>query len=238
MGVVPGIIGCLQALEAIKIIIGMKSDELLYERFLNFDCLNNNFRNFKTAGRKGNCVVCGDHPTITLDNLPDYEKFCGGGAHDKCPTLHILKDEERMSGKEYKKYCEDGKKHFLLDVRQKVEQEICRLKSSVNLPIGKLESLEYFCKTQNKSVRAYEDLPCKLNAEVAQLLSKIREASGEVSKDSIFDIVVVCRRGNDSQRAVKILKSCVEFGFPAKIRDVKGGLSAMNTQLNEDLPLY
>ena len=235
---VPGIIGCLQALEAIKIIIGMKSDDLLYEKLLIFDGLSMKFRNVRIRGKKEDCKVCGVQATITLDNLPDYEKFCGAGAHDKCPTLHILRDEDRMSGKEYKKYCEDGKKHFLLDVRQKVEQEICRLKDSVNLPIEKLEYLEFFCKKQNKTLHTNEEFPSKLNGEVSQLLSKIKEASEEVSKDSNFDIVVVCKRGNDSQKAVKILNNCVKFGFPAKIRDVKGGLFAMNTQLHEDLPLY
>ncbi|MBM2810245.1 MAG: moeB [Chloroflexi bacterium] len=75
LGVLPGIIGSIQAVETIKLILG--EGDLLVNRLLLFDALAMEFRELKTP-RDPNCVVCGDEPTIT--KLIDYEAFCGGPA--------------------------------------------------------------------------------------------------------------------------------------------------------------
>jgi adenylyltransferase/sulfurtransferase len=72
LGVVPGVIGCLQANEAIKLIIGI--GEALDGRLVTWDALEMEFITYKTA-RRHDCPVCGDHPTVT--ELIDYEEFCG-----------------------------------------------------------------------------------------------------------------------------------------------------------------
>ena len=72
LGVLPGIIGVIQATEAIKLILG--SGEPLIGRFLIYDALRMKFRELKLR-RDPECPVCGDHPTVTA--LIDYEQFCG-----------------------------------------------------------------------------------------------------------------------------------------------------------------
>lgn len=75
----PGTIGVLQALEAIKVI--QNSSGVLSARLLLFDGSTTTFRNVKLRGRSKVCAVCGDDPTVT--SLIDYEQFCGSSAHDK-----------------------------------------------------------------------------------------------------------------------------------------------------------
>src|SRR5213596_1764197 len=72
LGVLPGIIGVMQAIEAIKMLIGI--GEPLIGRLVNFDALKLRFREFRLR-RDPSCPVCGEHPTIT--ELIDYEQFCG-----------------------------------------------------------------------------------------------------------------------------------------------------------------
>jgi adenylyltransferase/sulfurtransferase len=72
LGVLPGIIGSVMAIEAIKLILGL--GEPLIGRLLLFDALSMEFRQMKTR-RNPECPLCGDHPTVT--ELIDYEEFCG-----------------------------------------------------------------------------------------------------------------------------------------------------------------
>ena len=72
LGVLPGIVGSIQAVETIKLILGL--GDTLTGRLLRFDALDMDFRQFKTR-RNVDCPVCGDKPTIT--ELIDYEEFCG-----------------------------------------------------------------------------------------------------------------------------------------------------------------
>jgi adenylyltransferase/sulfurtransferase len=78
LGVLPGVIGCIEAIETIKLILGI--GESLSGRLLLFDALSMEFRTVRIR-RDPDCVVCGAHPTVT--ELIDYEEFCGfpGGAH-------------------------------------------------------------------------------------------------------------------------------------------------------------
>lgn len=75
----PGVIGVLQALETIKIIVGLT--DVLTSRMLVFDGTSSVFRNIKLRGKSKLCEVCGPNPTIT--KLIDYEQFCGSPANDK-----------------------------------------------------------------------------------------------------------------------------------------------------------
>src|SRR5437588_33210 len=72
LGILPGLIGCIQATEAVKLILGKGST--LVGRLLLYDALQMSFQEFKVR-RNPNCPLCGDKPTIT--KLIDYEQFCG-----------------------------------------------------------------------------------------------------------------------------------------------------------------
>lgn len=92
--VVPGIIGTLEALEAIKIALGMPC--LDDPSFLIFSGMSNPmFRTMKLRSKKKDCAICGEHPTMT--ELIDYVQFCNGAANDKTVDEEILQANERIS---------------------------------------------------------------------------------------------------------------------------------------------
>lgn len=136
LGVVPGIIGSLQALEAIKIAIGQKPSYA--GQMLLFDGLNGVFRNIKLRGKKADCISCGTGAVIGPE-LIDYEAFCGTPA---CSGgLKILDQTERVSCQAYKNSVLDGNvRHLLIDVRPKVQTDMSKVDHAI--PI----SLEQFMK--------------------------------------------------------------------------------------------
>ncbi|XP_028409638.1 adenylyltransferase and sulfurtransferase MOCS3-like [Dendronephthya gigantea] len=128
LGVVPGIIGNLQALEVIKIAVGLPVS--FNKKMLLFDALDGRFTTIRLRSRQNNCAVCGDEPTITM--LQDYEQFCGTAASDKTRNIDILQSISRISAQEYKKLVDENISHILVDVRPRVELEICCLQTSDN----------------------------------------------------------------------------------------------------------
>ncbi|MBU6302385.1 MAG: molybdopterin-synthase adenylyltransferase MoeB [Verrucomicrobia bacterium] len=122
LGVLPGIVGTLQALEAIKLILGI--GEPLVGRLVHFDALGFRFREIKLR-RDPECPVCGENPTVRA--LIDYEQFCGGGP-PAGPALGVAELRERLAA---------GDIH-LIDVREPFEREICRIPGAVPIPLGEL----------------------------------------------------------------------------------------------------
>ena len=152
LGVVPGLIGLIQALEAIKLIINT-GDNLL-GRLLHVDALTMRFREFKIR-RDPNCPVCGDSPTITKPI--DYEQFCSRG--NAVPGISARRLHEMISG---------GKKVVLVDVREAFEFEIARIPNSQLIPLGTIperlaeiprtETTVVMCKSGVRSARVIEFL--------------------------------------------------------------------------------
>ncbi|XP_036330717.1 adenylyltransferase and sulfurtransferase MOCS3 [Rhagoletis pomonella] len=132
MGAITGIIGSLQALEAIKVATGV--GETLAGRLLIFDGINSMFRNVKLRGRRSDCKVCSENPMIT--RLIDYEYFCSMHATDSNQPLQLLSPDERFNVLEYINLSTQP--HLLIDVRQPNEFEICRLPSAVNVPLKEI----------------------------------------------------------------------------------------------------
>ncbi|XP_052748326.1 uncharacterized protein LOC113514767 isoform X2 [Galleria mellonella] len=97
-GPVPGLIGCLQALEAIKYIVGHTHGQLLVERMLLFDGEDSSFRTVKLRARNPQCAVCSENATIS--QLVDYEAFCKAQAKEKKKQEARLKSERRKQEKE------------------------------------------------------------------------------------------------------------------------------------------
>ncbi|KAJ2805036.1 hypothetical protein H4R20_002257 [Coemansia guatemalensis] len=152
LGVVPGIIGCLQAMETVKLLTGRKMDE--HPSMLLFSYASQpHFRSIKLRSRSAGCAVCGDSPTVT--ELVDYVAFCGSGPHDNAPSWSILDDPaQRISCKEFSAFrsTTPRKPHLLLDVRNEVEFEICSLPNSLNIP------LDQFDRRQDELEKAIGDL--------------------------------------------------------------------------------
>jgi adenylyltransferase/sulfurtransferase len=136
LGVLPGVIGTIQATEAIKLILG--GGEPLVGRFLIYDAWRMRFRELKLR-RDPECPVCGDAPTIKA--LIDYEQFCGvaplrGGAGGGTGTG--LPPELETSVEELKARLDRGDRPFILDVREPHEYQINRIPGSTLIPLGEL----------------------------------------------------------------------------------------------------
>jgi adenylyltransferase/sulfurtransferase len=164
LGVLPGIIGVIQATEAIKLILG--AGEPLIGRFLIYDALKMRFRELKLR-KDPDCPVCGTHPTVT--QLIDYEQFCGirpepaaveasGAGVNQFETTSV----------DLKKRLDAGDDVFILDVREPNEYQICRIPGSVLIPLGELprryaelptdKDIVAHCKMGGRSAKATEFL--------------------------------------------------------------------------------
>ncbi len=129
LGVLPGIVGSIQAMETIKLILG--AGEPLVGRLLLFDALAMRFRELKLK-KNPECAICGEHRTIT--KLIDYEEFCGiRGEEAPAMTDGI----QEITATELKARQDRGDKVFILDVREPHEYQICNLNGKL-IPLGEL----------------------------------------------------------------------------------------------------
>jgi adenylyltransferase/sulfurtransferase len=125
LGILPGLVGVIQATEVIKLILG-KGDSLV-GRLLLVDALNMRFRELKLR-KNPECPVCGDHPTVTA--LIDYEHFCG--IIPEIPQEKNLKNGiPQLTVKELKARRDSGEDIFLLDVREPYEVQIAQIGGKV-----------------------------------------------------------------------------------------------------------
>ena len=129
LGVLPGIVGSIQAMETIKLILG--AGEPLVGRLLLFDALAMRFRELKLR-KNPECAMCGEHPTIT--KLIDYEEFCGIRG-EEAPAMTDGIPE--ITATDLKARQDRGEKVFLLDVREPHEYQICNLNGKL-VPLGEL----------------------------------------------------------------------------------------------------
>jgi adenylyltransferase/sulfurtransferase len=130
LGILPGIIGLMQATETVKLILG--TGEPLVGRLVLYDALAMRFRELKLR-RNPECPICGDHPT--LHKLIDYQEFCGVPHQEPVqPTANLGEIEPT----EVKQKIDRGDKFILLDVREPHEFQICRIPTSTLIPLGEL----------------------------------------------------------------------------------------------------
>lgn len=128
LGVLPGIIGTMQALEAIKLILG--DAEPLIGRLVHFDAWRFKTREVRLR-RDPQCKICGENPSVT--ELIDYEQFCGVAPAAAEPETN----DDELSVEQVKALMNDPN-FYLLDVREPYEYEICRLEPSVLMPLGQV----------------------------------------------------------------------------------------------------
>ncbi|KAJ1735616.1 hypothetical protein LPJ61_000454 [Coemansia biformis] len=139
LGIVPGVIGCLQALEVVKVLTGKKMDEAPGMLLFSYKS-QPHFRAIKLRPRVATCAVCGDAPTIA--GLVDYAAFCGSGPNDRAPDWTVLDDpSQRVSCTEFSAIQSrtDRRHLLLLDVRDEVQFDICSLPGALNIPADQLE---------------------------------------------------------------------------------------------------
>jgi adenylyltransferase/sulfurtransferase len=129
LGVLPGIVGSIQAMETIKLLL--KAGDSLSGRLLLFDALAMRFRELKLR-KNPNCPMCGEHRSI--NKLIDYYEFCGVRG-EEAPEVNLHVPE--ISPKELKARLDHGDDLFILDVREPHEFQICNLKGHL-IPLGEL----------------------------------------------------------------------------------------------------
>jgi adenylyltransferase/sulfurtransferase len=188
LGVLPGVIGTIQATETIKLLTGI--GEPLIGRLMLYDALSMRFRELKLR-RNPNCPVCGENPTVTT--LIDYEQFCG-----------ITREAPSIGGQyvitplELANWLQRDDRPFLLDVRNPYEVAIASIPGTDKL------------------------IP------IDQLPERIHEL------DSAKEIVVYCRSGVRSARAVALLK---QAGF-RKIKNLEGGVLRWSDEVDPTVAKY
>ncbi len=129
LGVLPGIVGTIQAAETLKLIIG-KGDPLV-GRLLLFDALGMKFRELKLR-KNPECPVCGAHPTVT--KLIDYVEFCGIRGEEAPTTVTNIPE---ITPRELKTRLDRGDELYILDVREPHEYQICNIDGNL-IPLGEL----------------------------------------------------------------------------------------------------
>jgi adenylyltransferase/sulfurtransferase len=181
LGILPGIVGTMQATEAIKLIL--RIGEPLIGRMIHFDALKMAFREFNLR-RDPECPVCGQNPTITAPM--DYEVFCQGGLDltGAVPQIDVRELRERMNS---------SRPFLLLDVREPFEFEIARIEGANLIPLGELperwreldreQEVFVFCHSGVRSAQAAEFLRSAGFTKVANVAGGIDAWSQEIDPE-------------------------------------------------------
>src|SRR5689334_10496697 len=161
LGILPGLIGVVQATETVKLILG--TGEPLVGRLLLYDALAMRFRELKLR-RNPECPVCGDHPTVT--KLIDYQQFCGIPQHAPAPAPGVAEGE--IDPVEVKAKIDRGDRFVLIDVREPHEYQICNIPFAKLIPLGELpkrvnelnsaDEIVAHCKSGMRSAKAVDFL--------------------------------------------------------------------------------
>ena len=167
LGILPGLIGVIQATEVIKLILGL--GDSLAGRLLIVDALAMRFRELRLR-KDPACPICGTHPTIS--NLIDYDQFCGlpaagtDGSHGES-TANTL---DEMSVEELKRRLDAREEIFVLDVREPHEYQICNLGAPL-IPLGQLKA-----RIGELDARKYYVVHCRSGKRSAEACTILRSA--------------------------------------------------------------
>jgi adenylyltransferase/sulfurtransferase len=162
LGVLPGIVGCIQATEILKLAIGKGNS--LVGRLLLFNALDMKFRELKLR-RDPACPICGEHPTIK--ELGDYEMFCGITPEPPNPSAH----PDEVTVQDMKKALNDPKLGIkVVDVREPDEYEIAHVKGVPLLPLSQIQQ-----RFTELDPNQHYYLHCKVGMRSLKALGYLRE---------------------------------------------------------------
>ena len=189
LGVLPGIVGTIQATETIKLILGAK--DTLVNRLLLFDAWQMKFREFKLR-KDPACPACGENATIK--ELIDYEEFCGLRAQPQAQPDEL----EEITATELRQRLDSGKDLQIIDVRETFEYDIARIAGTKLIPLG-------------------------------QVVARMNEI------DPSRETVMHCKAGVRSAKAIAALK---QAGFPGRLINLKGGITAWSDEVDPTVAKY
>jgi adenylyltransferase/sulfurtransferase len=183
LGVLPGIVGCIQANEAIKLILGIGSP--LIGRLLTFNALKMQFRELRLR-KDPDCPICGENRTI--HELIDYEQFCGIRGEEAPPVE--VSDSEEITVLELKERMDRGEKLTVIDVREPYEYAIARIPGTKLIPLGQVAErageldpeaeIILQCRSGKRSADALNQLKAKGFKRLKNLVGGILAWSDEV----------------------------------------------------------
>jgi len=268
LGVVPGIIGVIQALETLKVLAGVPKSDVLAQRLLLLDASTTKFRTLNLRPRNPQCAVCGDEPTITTidpkthnvefscpmlqsDRAQDQVQDIVSTGSSKVLSVQKLKVQDFVE-RFYEKCPDTGcwqLKHdtpvVLLDVRENVQHKICSLPGSLNIPRS---VLGYAASAISRTAESDSDSLKRLvnEGDLKPLFEALRDAAQKGAKDSnsTIPVVVYCRRGLDSVlacRHLEVIGSLSKFGhfdITPQPLNLVGGLNAFMISVDPSFPLY
>lgn len=184
LGVLPGVIGIIQATEAVKIILG--KGRTLAGRLMLYDAMDMHFREVKLR-RDPECPACGAHPVI--HEVVEYEQFCGLPPTEAKEEEEILAEDD-MPPKQLQSMLEENPELYVLDVREPFELDICRIEGTWEIPLGQLpqryaevpkdRDVVVHCKMGRRSAQAVEFLKSQGYTRVKNLAGGILRWIDEV----------------------------------------------------------
>lgn len=244
-GPVPGLIGILQSMEAIKVITNESSSSstsTLHDRMILYDAIECTFQTIKKSKKHPKCPICSDNPSIrSMTDSQTNLLYCRGpnntnNSNDtqSSPSASTLINHNfHITCRDYKRSILDNKvHHILIDVRMKHQFAICSLRHSINIPLEDI--------IQNKE-------------KVYEKLVTLSSNHNKTTHDDDFTIYCICRRGIASTEATNILQQYVHeqqqqqlqqhdhtttFKRSMMIRNIQGGLTAWQQQVDPNFPIY
>lgn len=164
LGVLPGIIGVVQAIETVKLILS--EGQPLVGRLMLFNALKMSFRELKLR-KDPNCPVCSDHPTVTA--LIDYDEFCGVGRGME--EAETLPETEEISPTELKAKMDRGDKFTLIDVREPYEYAIAKIPGAKLIPLATVKERAHELDPADEIV-----LHCRSGKRSAEALQVLKQS--------------------------------------------------------------
>ncbi|CAI5945488.1 unnamed protein product [Closterium sp. NIES-64] len=239
---VPGVIGVLQAVEALKVVAGVGAP--LSARMLVYDALAASFLNVKLRSRVASCVACGEGATMTADSISafDYQAFTSSPFHDQGPkSLSLIPPSQRVPPTALLAARQQRRPHVLLDVRPPHLFSIAHLPGAINTPLATLPAaldeikLAAQAAATSASSTASQQAPAAACEQAAAAEEQQGGGCGGEGEGGVEAAVfVVCRRGNDSQRAVGVLR---EAGVGSAV-SVDGGMLAWGAHIDPSFPAF
>lgn len=235
-----GVMGVLQALEAIKILTQQPSSAPTDSpSLLIFSAYSQPmFRSIRLRSRKPKCAACSSQSSISTEALTsgslDYVQFCGS-----VDPVNALTPQERISPENFAKLRSgvnpftgtrsSKDSHILIDTREQVQFELGSIDGSVNIPFSAI------------STTPQPTLDTPSPASGSQDYDMDADGNGWVAalRRTEKPIFVVCRKGNDSQISVQKMKQLgLDYGGKRFIGDIRGGLEAWRKSIDADFPDY
>ncbi|AQZ14924.1 UBA4 (YHR111W) [Zygosaccharomyces parabailii] len=201
-----GLVGVMMAVEALKLVMGVYDNNFSPFLKLYSGFPEQTLRTFKMRGRQRNCSCCGENPSITRHAIESG--VVSYTAFCGSRNYDVCDANERMSVAYFEEQYRQRKDFILLDVRPSHHYSISHFPDTHNIPLKSLQNMK-------------------------GSLSKLRHQIPNINPDS--EVVVICRHGNESQLATRLLKD--DFGIP-DVKDIRGGFFKYIDEVDPSIPKY